>query len=112
MEAARKSTNNVIAVLGLAFKANIDDLRESPSLDIATEIAAKLPEKQVLVVEPNIQELPTGLANKENVKLSSAKEAIEAAEVITLLVDHDEFKSINPSLLTGKTIIDTKGLWA
>lgn len=112
MEAAQKSANNVIAVLGLAFKANIDDLRESPSLDIATEIAAKLPEKQVLVVEPNIQKLPTGLANKENVKLSSAKEAIEAAEVITLLVDHDEFKSINPSLLTGKSIIDTKGLWA
>ncbi|MDV2427225.1 MULTISPECIES: UDP-N-acetyl-D-mannosamine dehydrogenase [Corynebacterium] len=111
MEAAQKSANNVIAVLGLAFKANIDDLRESPSLDIATEIAAKLPEKQVLVVEPNIQKLPTGLANKKNVKLSSAKEAIEAAEVITLLVDHDEFKSINPSLLTGKTIIDTKGLW-
>lgn len=112
MEAAQKSANNVIAVLGLAFKANIDDLRESPSLDIATEIAAKLPEKQVLVVEPNIQKLPTGLANNENVKLSSAKEAIEAAGVITLLVDHDEFKSINPSLLTGKTIIDTKGLWA
>ncbi|MDU4570599.1 UDP-N-acetyl-D-mannosamine dehydrogenase [Corynebacterium sp.] len=111
MEAAQKSANNVIAVLGLAFKANIDDLRESPSLEIATEIAAKLPERQVLVLEPNIQELPTGLASKENVKLSSSKEAIEAAEVITLLVDHDEFKSINPSLLKGKTIIDTKGLW-
>ncbi|MCG7241868.1 MULTISPECIES: UDP binding domain-containing protein [Corynebacterium] len=78
---------------------------------MTARIAAELPEKQVLVVEPNIQELPTGLANKENVKLSSAKEAIEAAEVITLLVDHDEFKSINPSLLKGKTIIDTKGLW-
>ena len=112
MEAAQKSANNVIAVLGLAFKANIDDLRESPSLDIATEIAAKMPEKQVLVVEPNIQKLPAGLAKKKNVKLSSAKQAIEAAGVVTLLVDHDEFKTIDSSLLDGKFIIDTKGLWA
>lgn len=111
MEASQKSANGVIAVLGLAFKANIDDLRESPSLDIATEIASKMPEKQVLVVEPNIQELPAALADKENVKLASTKEAIEAAEVITLLVDHDEFKSINQSLLEGKKVIDTKGLW-
>ena len=111
MEASEKAANNSIAVLGLAFKANIDDLRESPSLEIAKDIATTLPEKQVLVVEPNVQTLPAPLEELTNVKLTSLKNAIESAEVVALLVDHDEFKTIDQSLLKGKEIIDTKGLW-
>ncbi|MDO5669162.1 MAG: UDP-N-acetyl-D-mannosamine dehydrogenase [Corynebacterium sp.] len=100
-----------VAALGLAFKANIDDLRESPSLDIAVEMAERFPEVEVLAVEPNIEQLPDVLSSFENVVLADYNKAIEAADILVVLVDHDEFKSVPATSIKGKKIIDTKGLW-
>lgn len=107
------SQNNVsrVAVLGLAFKADIDDLRESPALSIAVDITEELENVQFLVAEPNIQELPKRLKGFENAELKNYEEAITEADVVLLLVDHREFKDLDTSSLTGKTVIDTKGLW-
>ena len=107
------SENNVsrVAVLGLAFKADIDDLRESPALSIAVDITEELENVQFLVAEPNIQELPKRLKGFENAELKNYEEAITEADVVLLLVDHREFKDLDTSSLTGKTVIDTKGLW-
>lgn len=87
-----------IACLGLAFKPDIDDLRESPALDITVELA-KLG-YNILAVEPNIHELPTKLSALENVKMAALND-IEKADSIIILVNHKEFKNF---LKTNKTI--------
>lgn len=104
------NTSN-IAILGLAFKANIDDLRTSPALSIAEQFAESHPTINVLAVEPNISQLPASLDKLPNVTLTEIYDALSTAEVIVLLVDHDEFKAVPATALKDKTIIDTKGLW-
>lgn len=111
-EAINTAPNAKIAILGLAFKPNIDDLRESPSLTIAEETVTRYPNREFLIVEPNVQELPKQLAGHNNVSLSATKAALDEASIIALLVDHDEFKAVPATSLKGKTVIDTKGLWA
>lgn len=101
----------VIATLGLAFKANIDDLRESPSIDIAAELANQLPEAKLLVVEPHVETLPAALRDRPNVELVGTDDAIAQADVIVVLVDHDDFKNVSPAAYAGKTVIDSRGIW-
>ncbi|MFC6337424.1 UDP-N-acetyl-D-mannosamine dehydrogenase [Pseudomonas sp. CCM 7891] len=98
-----------IACLGLAFKPDIDDLRESPALAITQKILATHP-GPVIAVEPNIEELPNQLAGQ--LKLVSTESAIADANVIVLLVDHKTFKKIPPSILTSHKVVDTRGVWS
>lgn len=100
-----------IAVLGLAFKADIDDIRESPALSIAVDLAEELEDKTIFAVEPNVSELPKRLKGFENVELRDYQAAIAAADVVLLLVDHKEFRTMDTAVLDGKTVIDTKGLF-
>ncbi|MDC0434873.1 UDP-N-acetyl-D-mannosamine dehydrogenase [bacterium] len=99
-----------IACFGLAFKANIDDLRESPALDIVATLARTC-DADILVVEPNINCLPGKLEALSCVRLVSQKQALEEADIVVGLVDHKEFKSISRESLTEKVIIDTRGMW-
>lgn len=100
-----------VAVLGLAFKADIDDLRESPAVSITRELAERNPAVQLLVSEPNITQLPAKLQGLANVTLTDTDQAIADSDVVLLLVDHKEYKQIPAAELKGKVIIDTKGLW-
>ena len=93
-----------IACYGLAFKPNIDDLRESPALDIAKSIV-EMHAGNVLLVEPNINDLPEEL-NRGS--LSNITLALSEADLHVMLVDHDVFKTVQPM---GGKIIDTKGIW-
>ncbi|MGO2359885.1 MAG: UDP-N-acetyl-D-mannosamine dehydrogenase, partial [Brachybacterium tyrofermentans] len=111
LEKADKFKNPTVAALGIAFKANIDDLRESPSRNIAGSLAGKLTDGTVLVVEPNVDELPKELAEQDNVELAELDSALERADIVLLMVDHDPFKEIDRELLQEKIVIDTKGLW-
>jgi UDP-N-acetyl-D-mannosaminuronic acid dehydrogenase len=97
-----------LACFGLAFKANIDDLRESPALAISKSIA-DFHSGETIVVEPNISKLPVKLSN--TFKLLSINEAVKRADIVLLLVEHDEFKELKKDMLAGKVILDTKGLW-
>lgn len=107
--AAKRFREPVIACLGLSFKADIDDLRESPALDIARELAEKF-ENQVLVVEPNVESLPEELEGK--VRLCELSQALGDADVIVILVDHAQFKRVDPVRLQTKVVIDTRGVLA
>jgi UDP-N-acetyl-D-mannosaminuronic acid dehydrogenase len=110
MEALGGSPDSVVACLGLAFKANIDDLRESPSMEIVSRLAEKI-RNRILVVEPNINVLPKTLAVHENVVLSNTEDAIAQADILVLLVDHDQFKDVDNGQLKSKKLIDTRGIW-
>lgn len=99
-----KTIKNVtIACYGLAFKPDIDDLRESPALEITRKLAEQ--GLNILAIEPNIQKLPQNLSG--NIKLVDLEER-DAADIHVVLVDHKQFK-LNKPLQT--LIIDTKGIW-
>lgn len=108
---SKRFVSPTVACLGLAFKANVDDLRESPAVDIVHRVATALPEVDVLVAEPYIDALPERLKGVSNIQLVTAAQAIEAADIVVLLVDHDPFRSLNRSLREGKVVYDTRGLW-
>ena len=97
-----------ITCLGLTFKPDVDDLRESPALEITKNICA-LDFKKVLLVEPNIRKIPKELS-LFNCELKTLSEGILKADLVVLLVDHKEFKVMDFSLLSGKEIIDTRGV--
>ncbi len=105
---AKKYSNPTIACLGLAFKADIDDLRESPSVEIVESIA-QMNIGEVLAVEPNIQQLPNSLSST-GVELVSYEQAISRADIVVLLVDHQQFKEIDKKALFAKVLIDTRGV--
>lgn len=102
---SKSAADVTIACFGLTFKADIDDLRESPAMSIATSIA-KMHCGKVLAVEPNIKELP----ETHNLDLVSHEIALCSADIMVLLVDHKEFKGFVPKL--NSIVIDTKGIWS
>ncbi|QKE33111.1 UDP-N-acetyl-D-mannosamine dehydrogenase [Vibrio fluvialis] len=91
-----------IACYGLAFKPDIDDLRESPALSIARTIALQH-SAEVLAIEPNIKTL-----NEENIRLVTIDESLSKTDIHVMLVDHHQFKKIK---LNDAFVIDTKGIW-
>ncbi|MBT4911452.1 MAG: UDP-N-acetyl-D-mannosamine dehydrogenase [Alphaproteobacteria bacterium] len=99
-----------IACLGLSFKPDIDDLRESPALEITKKIVNMGFEKQY-IVEPNIEGLPAELKTKSS-ELVELQKAIVSSDILLLLVDHTSFKKMNLGLLSGKQIVDTRGTWS
>jgi len=111
VQAIGKDTSELsIACLGLAFKPDIDDLRESPALSIARKIGA-IGFSSIFLVEPNIDRIPSGF-DSDNIELIGLERAIKSADIIVLLVDHASFKSMDLSLLSGKQVIDTRGIWS
>ncbi len=98
-----------IALLGLTYKPNVDDLRESPAVAVAEKlIAAKA--GQLFLVEPHLSGLPSRFNGKPGVHWSDLGEAIMEADIVALLVAHDQFRKIDRRLLTEKILIDTIGL--
>ena len=91
-----------VACLGLAFKADIDDLRESPALEI-TKAIDHIHAGSLIAVEPNIEALPDVFSEKT--LLTSLDNALENADIIVVLVDHKEFREIS---IQDKLVIDTK----
>ena len=110
LAAAKFSKAKTIACLGLAYKADIDDLRESPAIAITADIAESFG-GPVLVVEPNTQDLPEPLTEMNNVKLVDLETALEATQVIVLLTDHRPFREMDRARLVGKAVIDSRGIW-
>ncbi|MBI6549535.1 UDP-N-acetyl-D-mannosamine dehydrogenase [Xenorhabdus lircayensis] len=107
-ESGKRANEVKIACFGLAFKPNIDDLRESPAVHI-TKMVAQWHAGQTFAVEPNVHELPNSL--KSLVELMDVKQALEEADVVLLLVDHSQFKAINGDAIKQKWVVDTKGVW-
>ncbi|MBN5359473.1 UDP-N-acetyl-D-mannosamine dehydrogenase [Serratia ureilytica] len=109
LAATNKRASEVkIACFGLAFKPNIDDLRESPAVEVA-HLIADWHSGETLVVEPNVEHLPASLVG--HVALKTIAEALQQADVIVMLVDHQQFKAIRPEEIKQSWVVDTKGVW-
>ncbi len=108
-ERAKDLVRPVIACLGLSYKADVDDLRQSPALEIVTQLA-DMKIAELLVVEPHVSALPPVLTDR-GLELTDFDMAMEQANVVLLLVDHSAFMHIDRDLIKDKFVIDTRGAW-
>ena len=106
--ACRGLTRPTLACLGLAYKADVGDLRNSPAMAVIEHVLAAVAGR-TLVVEPHLDVLPPALAADGRIALVSLEAALAAADVVLLLTDHAPFRRIDAQRLAGKTIIDTRG---
>lgn len=111
-EAAGAFEEPTVAVLGLAFKPDIDDLRSSPAISITKQMAEGNRTMEILAVEPHIRRLPPKLENQTNVSLVSPADALNSADVVLFLVAHSSFAEITEQHLEGKVVIDACGFQA
>lgn len=104
-----------IACFGLSYKPNIDDVRESPAIEVVEYLAKELPLSHpgvsLSVVEPFLAEMPKHLAGFPDVKKIGIDEGLDA-DMIVMLVDHRQFKEIPASRVAGKVLVDTRGVWS
>ncbi len=103
-----------IACFGLAYKPNIDDLRESPAIEVveklSEELSLRYPDVSLCAIEPFADELPRELVNRD-VALVDIEVGL-AADLIVLLVDHTQFRDIPHERITTKQLVDTRGIWS
>src|SRR5690606_23019878 len=92
IETCTRFKNPTVACLGLTFKANVDDIRESPALHVVELIAKALPDVELLLADPFVHEVPDTLAGYESVRTARCRDAIAAADIVVELVDHDQFR--------------------
>ncbi|WP_181893368.1 UDP-N-acetyl-D-mannosamine dehydrogenase [Falsiruegeria mediterranea] len=104
---SRSMSDIKVACLGLAFKPDIDDLRESPALEITRNFGGL--GCQVLAVEPNIDALPAKLDSLP-IALTPLDQALEEADVICVLVKHSAFADLRDKLPAGTALVDVVGL--
>jgi UDP-N-acetyl-D-mannosaminuronic acid dehydrogenase len=100
-----------IACFGITYKPDVDDVRESPAMEIVAALAA-VDGAQVLVVEPNLAALPASLAALANVCHVSSDEAREQADIVTFLVGHRQFKRLDADSFLSKAVVDTTGMFS
>ncbi|MCB2084001.1 MAG: UDP-N-acetyl-D-mannosamine dehydrogenase [Sphingomonadaceae bacterium] len=98
-----------VACLGLAFKANIDDFRESPARFVASRLARKFG-SQISIVEPYAGELPVEFKDS-GAELVDLDHALENCGILIVLVDHDVFKVVPSEERAGALVYDTRGIW-
>ena len=114
LERVKQGSVRSIACFGLSYKANVDDLRESPAVEVVELLAKDLALLEtgiaITVVEPHIKSLPTVLRAAKNVTLGEIEQGL-AADLLVLLVDHRAVGHLPAIALAKKEIIDTRGVW-
>lgn len=98
-----------VACLGLAFKPNIDDFRESPAVEVAAALARRFPGR-IRLVEPHAHTLPREFEGT-GAGLIELDSALAECGVLIVLVDHDVFKAVSSEESAGKAVYDTRGIW-
>ena len=110
LSACKGLLNPVVACLGLAYKADTDDLRESPAIATILRLRSRF-SGRILVVEPHISVLPPELDHVGEIELTNLDDAIANAQVIVPLTDHTEFRHVAKERLCDKRTVDPRGIW-
>ena len=100
----------VVTCLGLAYKVDAADLRESPAIKVVRDLQGRM-KGRILVVEPFASELPAEIAVDENTELVGLDDGLASADVVVLLTDHSVFAEISSESLASKSVVDSRGLW-
>jgi UDP-N-acetyl-D-mannosaminuronic acid dehydrogenase len=100
----------VVTCLGLAYKADAADLRESPAIEVVRDLQERI-NGRILVVEPFVSELPDEVADDRSTELVGLDEGLKAANVVVLLTDHSVFAGISLESLASKSVVDSRGIW-
>ena len=100
----------VVTCLGLAYKADAADLRESPATEVVKHLQGRT-KGRIVVVEPFVSELPAEIADDRSTELVGLDEGLKAANVVVLLTDHSVFAGITSESLASKSVVDSRGLW-
>ncbi|MGI4850797.1 MAG: UDP-N-acetyl-D-mannosamine dehydrogenase [Janthinobacterium lividum] len=111
LDLINQTQKKTVSLFGLAFKPNIDDLRESPSIEILKDLAENNNIHEIFVVEPHIMDLPKSLQKYDHIKLTTAHQAIESSDILVMLVGHESFKKIELEIFKDKQILDFQGIW-
>ncbi|WP_312054780.1 UDP-N-acetyl-D-mannosamine dehydrogenase [Pantoea brenneri] len=107
-QTGKRATELTIACFGLAFKPDIDDLRESPAMGVA-RLIADWHSGSTWVVEPHIDQIPASLRDKAT--LVSSEQALAQADILVMLVDHRAFRAVDAAGVRQQWVVDTKGVW-
>ena len=108
-ERAERFKRPVVACLGLTYKPDVDDTRESPAIAIAAQLA-RAGQDRILVADPNLTGLPEELAPLPNLSFCETLEAVRQADIVALLVAHSPFRKIPREELMRRVVIDATGL--
>jgi UDP-N-acetyl-D-mannosaminuronic acid dehydrogenase len=109
LASAERFKRPVVACLGLTFKPDVDDIRESPALKIALSLAQSEVER-LLVADPNLRTLPGVLAGEPKVRFVDVNEAVRQADIVAILVAHTAFRKLNADDLARRVVIDATGI--
>ena len=109
-----KTHASSVACFGLTYKANVDDMRESPAIEVVEILAKELPlldrPVSLMITDPYLDVGFPKALEETGVKPVSLEEALKA-DLLVMLVDHNEYIAVPKSALTGKAIVDTRGIW-
>ncbi|WP_233126946.1 MULTISPECIES: UDP-N-acetyl-D-mannosamine dehydrogenase [unclassified Corynebacterium] len=111
-KAIDSNESKALSVFGLAFKADVGDLRESPSLEIVRNVAERNPAVSVMVVEPYVTCLPPALKDLANVTLVSVEKALDESTLAVMLVGHKQFLTVDQDLFASAQLLDFTGKWS
>jgi UDP-N-acetyl-D-mannosaminuronic acid dehydrogenase len=108
-ERAERFKQPVVACLGLTYKPDVDDVRESPAIEIVRELG-RCGGQRVVVADPHLHALPPALAAMPNLVLAATLDAVRQADIVALLVGHAAFRKIPREELLRRVVIDVTGL--
>lgn len=106
---ADRFKNPVVACFGVTYKADVEDLRESPALKIVRELASST-DLRVIVCDPMLKTLPTELSESHSIEFASMDEARRKADVAVFLVGHRQFSRLESAQFLNKVVVDAIGL--
>ena len=111
LAAHRERPDSAIALFGLSYKSDVDDVRESPAIEVVHRVAQNVL-APLYVVEPNVSELPEELRAFPHVTLTNMADALERSAVIVGLVNHTPFRTLDAAQFANKTVFDDLRIWS
>lgn len=112
LETVKSDKQPNILALGLSFKENVDDVRQSPAVEVVKRLSASLPDATVTAVDPVVSRCPIELLDSPNVRFTrKLPQDMDEFEVVVVLVAHRDFKTLDTAEFCRARIVDTRGLF-